>query len=79
MGTEVGSEYDLAVIPEVADSCQDRGLFRWRSCLWEKILDEQSKDLALEKTNVDNCRDWSRNLGSFNWLTLENWLNCMGV
>jgi hypothetical protein len=70
MGTEISSEYNLSVVPQVADSSQDRGLVWWRPCFWEEVLDEQGKNLALKKTDVDSCCNRSANLRTFNWLAL---------
>jgi hypothetical protein len=76
---KISSENDFPMIPEVADPSQNRSLIWRRSRFREKILDEQSEDLALEKANVDNRGNWPSRLCSFNRLTFEDWLNGVRV
>jgi hypothetical protein len=76
---KISSENDFPMIPEVADPSQNRSLIRGRSRFREKILNEQSEHLALEKADVNNCRNWPSRLCSFNRLAFEDWLNGVRV
>lgn len=63
------------MVPQVAYPSQDRSLVGGRSRLGEEILDEQSEDLALKQTDVNDRCDWSGGLCSFSRLALEDWLD----